>query len=234
MGMRQLSILLVEDEREVGALLSDALTSEGHSIVIAMNGNEALGALIARSFDCILLDLGLPDMDGLHLIKAVREQSMTPIIVISARGMEHQKVEALDLGADDYLVKPVGHRELFARLRALERRSGPFGGEMDFGLAVIDLGNRRIRRDGTEFPLTPTEYALLEVLVSAHGRLVSHRKLLTAVWGGDATEQTHYLRIYMSKLRQKLEPIPAEPRMLCTEPGVGYRLSRCLDEGVHK
>jgi two-component system KDP operon response regulator KdpE len=227
--MKLHKLLVIEDEVEVGTLLAEALQGAGYVAEIAFNANSGLAAFKDGSFDCILLDLGLPDFDGLEVIRQVRRSSATPIIIVSARGLESQKVEALDLGADDYLVKPVGLKELFARLRALERRSAVSDDrEVDLGLAVVDLDGRRIRRDGSELPLTPTEFALLEVLVEANGRLVTHRRLLATVWGGESTEQTHYLRIYMSKLRQKLEPIPAEPRMLFTETGVGYRLVRHL------
>jgi two-component system KDP operon response regulator KdpE len=230
--MKLHKILVIEDEVEVGTLLAEALQGAGYVVEKAFNATAGLAALKGGSFDCVLLDLGLPDLDGLEVIRQVRRSSATPIIIVSARGLESQKVEALDLGADDYLVKPVGLKELFARLRALERRAAiSEDRQIDLGLAVVDLDGRRIRRGGSELPLTPTEFALLEVLVEASGRLVTHRKLLATVWGGESTEQTHYLRIYMSKLRQKLEPIPAEPRMLFTETGVGYRLVRHSSDG---
>ena len=230
--MRLHRLLVIEDEMEVGTLLAQALQGAGYVVETACNATSGLAAFKDGSFDCVLLDLGLPDLDGLEVIRQLRRSTATPIIVVSARGMESQKVDALDLGADDYLVKPVGLRELFARLRALERRSAISDErQIDLGLAVVDLDGRRIRRDKSELPLTPTEFALLEVLIEANGRLVTHRKLLATVWGGESTEQTHYLRIYMSKLRQKLEPIPAEPRMLFTETGVGYRLVRHSTDG---
>lgn len=222
------SVLIVEDDLEMGVSLSESLRAQSLLPVLARSGEEAITIAKEQAPDCILLDLGLPDIDGLEVLQRLRRFCSSPLIVISARGSEVQKVTALDLGADDYLVKPIGPCELFARIRALQRRlqqPDTTSNEVRIGDVVIDLALRKLRRGDRDFHLTPTEFSLLAQLVAAKGRLVTHRKLLTAVWGADAVEQTHYLRIYMARLRQKLERVPAEPEVLLTEPGVGYRLA---------
>ncbi|MGE5338167.1 MAG: winged helix-turn-helix domain-containing protein, partial [Gemmatimonadota bacterium] len=205
----------------------------GHVVETAAGGSEALAALLAKPVALIVLDLGLPDIDGIEVIRAVRATARTPIIVLSARTAEAQKIAALDLGADDYLTKPFGAGELLARIRVALRHAhadavAPAAVYCVDGLE-IDVEARRVRKDGREVRLTATEFRLLARLVRSAGRVVTHRQLLADVWGAEFVEHTHYLRIYMGQLRAKLEPNPADPRFLLTEPGVGYRL---VDEGL--
>ncbi len=222
-------VLVVEDEAQILRFLRAALTSHGYRYAEATNGAEGLRQAATRSPDVIVLDLGLPDRDGLEVTRRLREWTRTPIIVLSARGQERDKIEALDAGADDYVTKPFGIGELLARLRvALRHRSGlDSGGEVvvvEIGDLVIDPGRRRITRAGTEVRLTPIEYRLLTVLAGHPGKVLTHEQLLRRVWGPGCAEQKHYLRVYMAQLRHKLETDPARPRYLLTEPGVGYRL----------
>ena len=220
-------VLVVEDEPQMRRLLRHTLLAHGFEVVEAATAREALAHAASRNPDLVLLDLGLPDMDGLEVTRALRRNRRTPIIVVSARGQERDKVTALDLGADDYLTKPFGTGELLARMRAALRHAGP-GPEAplvyEAGDVRVDLARRLVERAGAPVHLTRTEYRLLEALVRSAGRVVTHRQLLEAVWGPNYTEQTHYLRVYMGQLRQKLEADPARPRLLRTEPGVGYRL----------
>jgi two-component system, OmpR family, KDP operon response regulator KdpE len=220
-------VLVVEDEPEMRRLLRHTLRAHGFEVVEAATAREALAHAASRNPDLVLLDLGLPDMDGLEVTRALRRNRRTPIIVVSARGQERDKVAALDLGADDYLTKPFGTGELLARMRAALRHAGP-GPEAplayEAGDVRVDLARRLVERAGAPVHLTRTEYRLLEALVQSAGRVVTHRQLLEAVWGPNYTDQTHYLRVYMGQLRHKLEADPTRPRMLLTEPGVGYRL----------
>jgi two-component system KDP operon response regulator KdpE len=225
-------LLLVEDDRELRATLREALQVEGFEVLAAASLADAR-ALAAHAdagggIDLVLLDLGLPDGDGETFLQELRRRHATPVIVISAREAEGQKIRLLDGGADDYLVKPFGIGELLARLRVALRHRGRASrpavllyhhGDLD-----VDLAARRVRRGGTDVHLTPTEFKLLARLVRQAGQVVTHRQLLADVWGAEHTEQTHYLRLYMAQLRAKLEHDAAEPRHLLTEPGVGYRI----------
>ncbi|MDE2617071.1 MAG: response regulator [Burkholderiales bacterium] len=224
-----LRVLVVEDDREIRALVQSALALEGFEVQTAVTLGEA-GALLQHSPpELIVLDLGLPDGEGLQLVQQVRRQSSLPIVVISARHQEAQKIALLDAGADDYLSKPFSVAELLARMRVALRHRGTA-----LAAAVtthtlddlqVDLATRTVTREGQAVHLTPTEYELLARLVRSAGRVVTHRQLLAEVWGLEYTAHTHYLRLYMGQLRAKIERDPAEPRHLLTETGVGYRLA---------
>jgi two-component system, OmpR family, KDP operon response regulator KdpE len=222
-------ILLIEDEPQMRRFLRTALTAHDYRLIEAETAKEGLAHAAARNPDVILLDLGLPDRDGLEVARELREWSGTPIIVLSARGREQDKVSALDLGADDYLTKPFGVEELLARIRvALRHASLPPGSApepiFEAGELRVDLAERRVWRQGEEVHLTPTEYKLLATLVRHAGKVLTHRQLLKEVWGANYLNQSHYVRVYLAQLRQKIEADPARPRLLLTEPGVGYRL----------
>ncbi|HZS32497.1 MAG TPA: response regulator [Methylomirabilota bacterium] len=221
-------VLVIEDEAPIRRFLRASLPSQGYRVLEAVTAEEGLREAASRQPDIVLLDLGLPDLDGLEVIRRLREWTALPIIVLSARGQESDKVAALDAGADDYLSKPFGMRELLARLRVAQRhaaRLAPDSAEpFRVGDLTVDLAARRVRRRDQEVRLTPIEYRLLAVLVRHAGRVLTHRQLLQEVWGPGHTEQTEYLRVYMKHLRHKLEADPARPRFLRTEPGVGYRL----------
>jgi two-component system KDP operon response regulator KdpE len=221
-------VLVVEDERPIRRLLRATLSAQGFRVLEAETGAEAIGLAPSHLPDLILLDLGLPDMDGLEVVRKIREWSSVPIVVLSARGMERDKVAALDGGADDYITKPFGVKELAARVRVALRHAatGPSANEPTFvvGKLSVDLARRRITLDGHEVHVTPIEYKLLTCLIRHAGRVVTHRQILTEVWGTPHAEQTHYVRIYMRQLRNKIEETPARPRYLLTEAGVGYRL----------
>ncbi|MBZ0252615.1 MAG: response regulator [Candidatus Methylomirabilis sp.] len=221
--------LLIEDEPHIRRVLRASLASHGWRTVEAASGVEGLAAARQHVPDAVLLDLGLPDMDGLRVAVSLREWSDVPIIVLSARGQEADKVAALDAGADDYLTKPFGLAELLARLRVALRHSARVGAdriehEWRSGPLRVDLSARRVFRDGAEVPLTSIEWRLLAELVKHAGKVLTHRRLLKAVWGPGHSEETHYLRVYMAHLRRKLEPDPTRPRIFRTETGVGYRL----------
>ena len=224
-----LRILLVEDDRELRATLREALAVEGYEVQAAASLADTRAQLKQTPMDLVLLDLGLPDGDGQTLLNELRRNGGTPVIVISAREAEGQKIRLLDEGADDYLVKPFGIGELLARMRVALRRRGrhsePALLRYRHGPLDVDLKIRRVRRDDADVHLTPTEYALLARLVRQAGQVVTHRQLLADVWGAEHTEQTHYLRLYMGQLRAKLEADSADPQHLLTEPGVGYRLA---------
>jgi two-component system KDP operon response regulator KdpE len=222
-------ILLIEDEPQMRRFLRTALTAHDYRLIEAETAKEGLAHAAARNPDIILLDLGLPDRDGLEVARELREWSGTPIIVLSARGREQDKVSALDLGADDYLTKPFGVEELLARIRvALRHASLPPGSApepiFEASELRVDLAERRVWRQGEEVHLTPTEYKLLATLVRHAGKVLTHRQLLKEVWGANYLNQSHYVRVYLAQLRQKIEADPARPRLLLTEPGVGYRL----------
>lgn len=231
MSNPQATAVVIEDEPQIRRFVRGALEDEGWQVHEAATLREGLAAAGTRQPDLIVLDLGLPDGDGLTLIRDVRGWSTVPIIVLSARAQEADKIDALDAGADDYLSKPFGTGELLARVRAnLRRPRAAAGGEdvasssFRFGDVEVDRAARIVRRAGSEVHLTPTEYRLLSVLVSNAGRVLTQRQLLREVWGPAHSEQSHYLRIYMGHLRQKLEADPAQPRHLLTETAVGYRL----------
>lgn len=222
-------LLVVEDDGQLLKALALTLRSRGYDVTTATTGGEAVALATSRRFDVVVLDLGLPDRDGLTVIDEVRRTHEVPIVVLSARRDQRDKVLALDAGADDYLTKPFGMEELLARLRAAQRRAGPggLGGTVETDDFAVDLGLKRvIDRDGSVIHLTPTEWGLLEALVRAQGLLVTGTDLLHEVWGPAYGTQTNYLRVYMAQLRRKLEPDPARPRYLITAPGLGYRFDR--------
>jgi two-component system KDP operon response regulator KdpE len=222
-------VLVIEDEPQMLRFLRASLESHDFRFVEAPTAREGLAQATGRNPDVILLDLGLPDADGIDVTRRIREWSGTPIIVISARGREQDKIAALDAGADDYLTKPFGLGELLARLRVALRHAARAAGEPEEPVFVlgdlrVDLANRRVFARDAEVHLTPTEYKLLATMVRNAGKVLTHRYLLKEVWGVHAAEQTANLRVYMTQLRHKLEAAPARPRYLMTEAGVGYRL----------
>jgi two-component system KDP operon response regulator KdpE len=222
-------VLVVEDEPQMRRFLQTSLEVNGYRYVEALTAREALAHTAGHNPDVVLLDLGLPDGDGLDVTRRLREWTQVPVIVISARGREHDKIAALDAGADDYLTKPFGVGELLARIRVALRHARLAGAGMAdpvvrIGPLTVDLERRIVRLDDVEVHLTPTEYKLLAYLARHSGRVITHRQLLREVWGLHSADQTHYLRVYMTQLRHKLERDPARPTLLLTEPGVGYRL----------
>ncbi len=219
-------ILVVDDERQIRKLLRVILEGAGHSVHEAETGALGLVEAAALLPDCVILDLGLPDMDGTVFLEKYREWSKTPVLVLSARHGEDDKVKALDLGAEDYLTKPFGAGELLARLRSVMRRN-PQAGEspiIAFGEVEIDRSIRSVRRRGEEVHLTAKEYALLCLLATHRGKVVTHRQILREIWGPHSEDQTHYLRVHMAHLRKKIEATPDAPQHLLTDAGVGYRL----------
>ena len=221
-----INVLIVEDEQAIRRFLRTALEAEGLRVHEAETLQRGLIEAATRKPDLVILDLGLPDGDGLDFIRDLRQWSQMPVIVLSARAEESDKIAALDAGADDYLSKPFGIGELQARLRVALRRhaaSGPDEPVIVFSNIRVDLASRRIQRGEEEIHLTPIEFRLLAVLLNNHGKVLTQRQLLSQVWGPNAVEHSHYLRIYMGHLRQKLEVDPARPRHLLTETGIGYR-----------
>ncbi|HZN37116.1 MAG TPA: response regulator [Pirellulaceae bacterium] len=221
-------ILVIEDEPEIRRFLRASLAAEHFAAQESETGQAGLRAAAAQPPDVVLLDLGLPDIGGLEVIRQLRGWSRVPIIVLSARGQEADKIAALDAGADDYLTKPFGIGELLARLRVALRHRSSRGEtpsqEFTHGAVRVDLVRRRVLVAGQEVHLTPTEYRLLTTLIQHAGKVLTHRQLLKEVWGPDCTHETHYLRVYVNQLRQKLGDDAARPQLLLTEPGVGYRL----------
>ncbi len=219
-------ILVVDDEPQLLRALRINLRARGYDVDVAADGAGALRTAAGQPPDLVVLDLGLPDMDGVDVIHGLRGWTTTPIIVLSGRSGSADKVEALDAGADDYVTKPFGVDELLARIRAATRRAAPAAqSTLQIGRHTIDLAARLVSAvDGTQVRLTPTEWHLLEILARNPGKLVSQRHLLTEVWGPSYTDETHYLRQYLAQLRRKLEEDPARPQHLITEPGIGYRL----------
>ncbi|HKD87450.1 MAG TPA: response regulator [Streptosporangiaceae bacterium] len=218
-------VLVIDDEVPILRALKINLAARKYEVSTAADGASGLAAMARERPDVLILDLGLPDMDGTDVIRGVRGWSTTPIIVLSAWGQESQKVAALDAGADDYVTKPFGMDELLARLRAAVRRAAPAPDEPVITTAefTVDLARKRVTRAGADIRLTPTEWQLLEVLARNAERLVTQRQLLQEVWGPGYQNEAHYLRVYMASLRRKLEPDPSAPRFLLTEPGMGYR-----------
>jgi two-component system KDP operon response regulator KdpE len=218
-------VLVVDDEPQILRALSINLRARGYEVHTARTGTEALQVAAAHPPDVVVLDLGLPDLDGVDVIAGLRGWTGVPILVLSGRSDSADKVEALDAGADDYVTKPFGMDELLARLRAMARRGAPVEElpVVQVGDSTVDLAARKVIRDGTEVRLTPTEWHLLEVLVRSPGKLLSQRQLLTEVWGPGYETAQGNLRLYMAQLRKKLEPDPARPRHLVNEPGMGYR-----------
>ena len=218
-------VLVVDDEAGLVRALAINLRARGWDVVTAHDGTSALEVAADKHPDVVVLDLGLPDLDGVEVIRGLRGWTRVPIIVLSARQDSHDKVVALDAGADDYMTKPFGMDELLARLRAAIRRIGPTEEEavVVAGDLTIDLARRKVTRAGTDVRLTPTEWGLLEVLVRAEGRMVGRQQLLHEVWGPAYNSETNYLRVYTAQLRRKLEEDPSHPRHIVTVPGMGYR-----------
>ncbi|WP_405486604.1 response regulator [Streptomyces sp. NBC_00096] len=223
-----IKVLVVEDDAQLVRALRINLEARKFAVETASDGNTALRLAVVRKPDVILLDLGLPDMDGIDVIKAVREGSGVPILVLSARHTSEEKIRALDAGADDYVTKPFSMDELLARLRAAVRRREVPAPADEIAVVTtedftVDLVAKKVVRNDRSVRLTPTEWHLLEILITNPGRLISQRKLLLDVWGPTYSEHTNYLRVYMAQLRRKLEADPSHPRYLITEPGMGYR-----------
>jgi two-component system, OmpR family, KDP operon response regulator KdpE len=223
------TILVIEDEAPIRRFLRASLESQGFKMLEAVTGEDGLQLATSSKPDVLLLDLGLPDIDGLEIIRRIRGWSGMPIIILSARGKDADKIAGLDAGADDYLTKPFSVGELLARIRVAMRHTMPVGSTAEepvfqTGDLRMDFAKRTVWLRGEEVHLTPIEYNLLSVLVRFAGRVLTHQQLLKEVWGTRSTEQSHYLRIYMHQLRRKLEKSPAQPEYLMTEPGVGYRL----------
>jgi two-component system KDP operon response regulator KdpE len=228
-------VLVIEDDPQIQRFLSAALESHSYDPEFAANGWEGLRIAAARQPEIVIVDLGLPDISGLDVIARLRQWFTRPILVLSARNQEADKVGALDVGADDYLTKPFGVSELLARLRVAERHLASLAGadvqsRVQIGSLVVDLAAHVVQRDGVDLHLTPLEYKLLGALIQHRGKVITHRQLLSEVWGAAHVESPQYLRIYMRALREKIEPEPARPRYLLTEVGVGYRLVDSLQE----
>ena len=222
-------VVLIEDEPQIRRFLRATLTSQGYRLFEAATATDGLVEVASRQPDVVIVDLGLPDLDGLEVIRRLREWSKVPVIVLSARGQERDKVTALDAGADDYVSKPFSAGELLARLRVALRHAAGAAHEDSAAFRVgelqVDLLRRHVTVDGHEVRLTPIEYKLLTTLVRYAGRVVTHQQLLREVWGPTHDDQSHYVRVYMAHLRHKIEAEAARPRYLLTEPGVGYRLA---------
>jgi two-component system KDP operon response regulator KdpE len=219
-------VLVVDDEPAIRRFLCASLTAHNYSVYEAVNGQEALAAVLAHRPDLVILDLGLPDLDGIEVTRLLRGWSAVPIIILTVQEQETAKITALDAGADDYVTKPFGMGELLARMRvALRRAASPAAGPVfTTGEMTVDLARRLVTISGREVQLTPTEYDLLRVLVTHAGKVLTHRQLLRQVWGVGYEAETHLLRVNMSNLRHKLEPDASRPNYIITEPGVGYRL----------
>jgi two-component system KDP operon response regulator KdpE len=226
---RPARILLVDDELSIQRTVEPLLRSRGFDVEVAGTAREALSALDRQMPDLLVLDLGLPDLDGIEVCRRVRERADVPIIVLSARGREQDKVAALDQGADDFVTKPFGSEELLARIRAALRRAaamrGSDAGQLQAGALVIDYDRRRVVRDGQEIRLTPKEFELLSLLARNHDRVLTHRTILRTIWGPNAVESPEHLWTLVAQLRKKIEPDPSNPRYLLSEPWVGYRFS---------
>lgn len=221
-------VLVIDDEAQIRRFLDIGLRAEGYQVILAATGEEGLGLAATQSPDLVILDIGLPDREGHDVLRELRQWSEVPVLMLSVRDAETEKVRALDHGANDYVTKPFGIQELMARLRVLLRQSAK-GGQVeasvryDDGTLVVDLARREVILDGQAVSLTRKEFAVLSLLVRHPGRVVSQQQILREVWGATHTQDTHYLRIVMGKLRQKLGDDPSTPRWLKTEPGVGYR-----------
>lgn len=224
--MNPLRVLVIDDDMQIRRALSTALRGQGYEVEVAVDGAEALTRMATWNPDVVVLDLVMPNVDGFEVVRDARTWTSVPIIVLSARGQFQDKVMALDLGADDYITKPFGIEELEARLRAIMRRAHPDDDvtTIEVGDIVIDLAAHRVTKGGEAVHLTPTEFSLLQTLAAERGKVITHRQLLERVWGGYAAENSRQLRVYINYLRRKLEADPTQPRLIVTEPGVGYRL----------
>ncbi|MGO8928828.1 MAG: response regulator [Limisphaerales bacterium] len=218
--------LVIDDELQIRRLLRVCLEANGYRVLEAATGTEGIAEAAQHPPDVVILDLGLPDMEGVAVLKRLREWSRVPVVVLSVRDREEDKIAALDNGADDYVTKPFSSGELLARLRVAQRHAAPSSETTVFrsGQLEVDLAARVVKLKGKEVKLTATEYSLLRLFVQHAGKVLTHRQILREVWGPNYVEQTHYLRVYLAHLREKLEANPAQPELLITEPGVGYRL----------
>jgi two-component system KDP operon response regulator KdpE len=234
MSKRGASILVVDDEKEIVRALQRSLTAHGYTVLTAMNGEEAVQEVARSHPDLLLLDLMMPGMSGLEVCRRVRSTSNVPIIVLSVKDAEYDKVEALDLGADDYIQKPFGMDEVLARIRVALRHAiqTPVGTKPYFrsGPLFVDLLQKRVTVQGQEISLTPTEYDLLKVFITHRGKILTRQLLLKELWGSEAHARLHSLHVYVAQLRQKIEPTPERPRLIHTVPGVGYRFNDEVDE----
>lgn len=219
-------ILIVDDELQIRRFLRVSLEANGYDVHETDSGHDAIVKTAQLRPDLIILDMGLPDMDGLEVLKRLREWTKTPVIILSVRDADRDKIAALDAGADDYLTKPFSTEELLARMRVAQRHAQPQEQEAVFsvGNLQVDFARRLVTRGGEPVKLTPTEYALLRLLIQHAGRVLTHRQILKEVWGPEYVDELHYLRVYFAQLRQKLEDDPTLPKLILTEPGVGYRL----------
>jgi len=219
-------VLVVDDENQIRRLLKVALSAHGYEITEAPSGQEGLKQAALYHPDLIILDLGLPDIDGAQIICRLREWSQVPVIILSVRDQENDKIKALDAGADDYVTKPFSMGELLARMRVALRHAARVEDEpvLVFDELKIDLAARQVTVEGREAKLTPTEYDILKNLALHAGRVLTHRQLLRNIWGVEYQEETHYLRVFIGQLRRKIEPDPTQPKYIITEPGIGYRL----------
>jgi len=222
----QPEVLVIDDEEQIRRLLRGALTAAGYSVREAGDGSTGLREVAYQRPDAIILDLGLPDLPGLEVLRRLREWSQVPVLILSLRAHEKEKIAALDAGANDYMTKPFGWGELLARLRVLLRREPATAAAnvVRFGPVSVDMARRVVTRDGRELKFTAREYALLRLLVTHRNKVITHRQILRELWGPGAEAQTHYVRVYMARLRQKIEEAPNQPRFLITESGSGYRL----------
>lgn len=224
-------ILVVDDEPEIQRFLRLALSAAGYEPIVAETAAEALRSFVSRAPDAIVLDLGLPDRDGKDVLRDIRALSQVPVVILSARDREAEKIEALDLGADDYVEKPFSIGELMARLRTALRHASPAAPQQarfEIDGLVVDTERRQVSRDGAPVRLTPKEYDLLQALVRHAGRVVTHRQILNEVWGPAHKDDTQYLRVFVGQLRAKIERDPSAPTIVLTEPGVGYRIVECI------
>lgn len=225
MNENSFRVLVIDDEPEIRRFLRASLKTHRHEVIEAENGAEALSAVRGAHPDLVILDLGLPDMDGVEVTRRVREWSQIPIIILSVRNRETEKIEALNAGADDYLTKPFGVGELLARIRVIMRRVVNIGTHpiYQFGDLVVNLDRHEVRREGSEISLTPTEFELLNILIQNAGKVVTQRQIIHKVWGAGYEDEARLLRVNISNLRRKIEPDPNQPQFIFTELGVGYR-----------
>ena len=226
MSEKGLKVLVIDDEPQIRKLLRVSLGAHGYDVHESVSGMDSVMQAADIKPDLVILDLGLPDIDGKEVVRRLREWSDVPILILTARDQEKEKIDALDAGADDYITKPFSMGELLARMRVSVRRSAHAGEDpvIQCGDLSIDLAQRRVTVDTQEIKLTPTEYDIIKILAQNAGKVLTHRQLLKAVWGDTYSDDTHYIRVYIGQLRRKIEPNPTQPRYIITESGVGYRL----------